>query len=44
MFAGIFVGDDDDEAGDFAADHPFVELGHDFLDVGFYLVVGGDWT
>lgn len=42
VFAGVFVGDDDDELGDFAANHPFVELAHDFLDVGFDLVIGGD--
>lgn len=42
VLAGVFVGDDDDEARNFATNHPFVELGHDFLDVGFYLVVGGD--
>lgn len=43
VLARVLVGDDDDEARDFAADHPLVELGHDFLDVGFYLVVGRDW-
>lgn len=42
VLAGIFVGDDDDKLGDFAANHPFVELAHDFLDVGFDLVVGRD--
>lgn len=42
VFACVFVGDDDDELGDFAANHPFVELAHDFLDVGFDLVIGGD--
>ncbi len=35
----VFAGYDDDELGDLAADHPFVKLGHDFLDVGFDLVV-----
>ena len=43
VFAGFFAGDDDDELRDFAADHPFVELGHDLFDVGFDLVVGGNW-
>ena len=43
VFASVLVGDDDDEAGDFATDHPFVELGHNFLDVSFYLVVGGHY-
>jgi hypothetical protein len=42
VLACVFVGDDDDELGDFAANHPFVELAHDFLDVGFDLVVGRD--
>lgn len=42
VLAGIFVGDDDDELGDFAANHPLVELAHDFLDIGFDLVVGRD--
>ena len=40
VLAGVFVGNDDDELGYLAADHPFVELGHDLLDVGFDLVVG----
>ena len=43
MLARVLVCDNDDELGDFAADHPLVELGHDLLDVGSYLVVGGDW-
>ena len=42
VLAGFFVGDHDDELGDFAADHPFVELGHDFFDVRFDLVVRCD--
>lgn len=42
VLACVLVGDDDDELGDLAADHPFVELGHDFLDVGLDLVVGRD--
>lgn len=44
MLARVFVCDDDDELGDLAADHPFVELGHDLFDVGFYLVIGRDWA
>ena len=40
MLARFFACDDYHELGNFAADHPFVELGHDFLDVGFDLVVG----
>lgn len=39
VFAGFFAGDYDDEFRDFTTDHPFVELGHDFLDVGFNLIV-----
>lgn len=42
VFAGFFARDDYDEFGDFAADHPFIELGHDLLDVRFDLVVGCD--
>lgn len=41
-FAGFFACDDDDQFGDFAARHPLVELRHDFLDVGFHLVVHCD--
>lgn len=43
VLAGFFACDDNDEFGDFAAGHPFVELGHDLFDVGFDLVVGCDW-
>lgn len=38
----VLVCDYDDQLGDLAAGHPFCELGHDFLDVGLDLVVGGD--
>lgn len=40
--AGFLARDDDDEFGDFAARHPLVELGHDFLDVCFHLIVNCD--
>lgn len=40
MLARVLVGDDDDELGDLATDHPAVELRHDLLDVGLDLVVG----
>lgn len=40
--AGVLVCDDNDELGDLAADHPLVELGHDFLYVGLDLVIGRD--
>lgn len=42
VLARVLVGDDDDEPGYLAADHPLVELGHDLLDVRPDLVVGGD--
>ena len=42
--ACILVGDDDDELGDLAADHPLVELAHDLFYVCLDLVVGGDWA
>ena len=43
MFAGFLVSDDDDEFRDFAARHPFIELGHDLLDVGFDLIIRSDY-
>jgi len=42
MLPCLLTRDDDDEFGDLVADGPFAELGHDFLDVGFHLVVGCD--
>lgn len=42
VLARVLVGDDNDELRDFAANHPFVELAHNFLDVGFDLVIGRD--
>lgn len=42
MVASLFVGNDDDEFGDFATSHPFVKLGHDLFDVGFDLIVDCD--
>lgn len=42
MFPSIFRCDYDHQLGDFAPDHPFVELRHDLFDVGFDLVIGGD--
>lgn len=44
MLACVFICNDDDKLGDLAADHPFVELGHDLFDVGFYLIIGRDCT
>lgn len=43
VLACVLVGDDDDELGDLAADHPLVELRHYPLDVGFHLIIGRDW-
>lgn len=42
MLPGIFTRNNHHQFRDLATDHPFVELGHDFLDVGFDLVVGRD--
>lgn len=42
MLARIFASYDHNQLRDLAVHHPFVELRHDFLDVGFYLVVRGD--
>ncbi|PMB65381.1 Ubiquitin carboxyl-terminal hydrolase 14 [Beauveria bassiana] len=42
VLSGILVCDYDDETRNLAAHHPLVELGHDFLDVSFYLVVRRD--
>ena len=42
VLARVLVGDDNDQLGDLAADHPLVELRHDLLDVGAHLVVGRD--
>lgn len=42
MVASLFVSDDDDEFGDFATRHPFIELGHDLFDVDFDLIVDCD--
>lgn len=39
VLARVLGRDDDDELGDLAAGHPFVELGYYALDVGFDLVV-----
>ena len=40
MLAGFLAGNNNNELGDLAAVHPLFELGHDFLDVGFDLVIG----
>lgn len=41
VFACIFTRDDNDDFGDFALLHPFLELRHDLLDVRFDLIVEG---
>lgn len=44
VLAGIFIGNDNDELGDFSIFHPFVQLAHDLFDVCLDLVVGGNCT
>lgn len=39
VLAGVFVCDDNHQLGDLGLDHPLVELGHDFFDIGFDLIV-----
>ena len=39
VLPGIFTCDDYNQLRDLASDHPFVQLRHDFLDIGFDLVV-----
>lgn len=43
MLSGLSAGDNQDQFRDLSAHHPLIELRHDLLDVGFDLVVGGDW-
>ena len=42
MLACVLIGNDDDQLGDLAANHPLVQLGHDLFYVGADLVVGRD--
>jgi len=42
MLSGLFARNHDYELRDLAASHPFVELGHDPIDVGFDLIIRGD--
>jgi hypothetical protein len=44
MFSSFLACDDNYELGDLAANHPFVQLRHDFLDVGFDLVIRRDYS
>lgn len=40
MFAGLLARDNYHKLRDLSSLHPFLQLGHDLLDVGFDLVVG----
>ena len=42
MLACLFARDYNHQFRDLAASHPFVELGHDLLNVCFDLIVGSD--
>ena len=42
MFPSLLASDYDHQFRDLAACHPFIELGHDLLDVCFDLIVGRD--
>lgn len=41
MLASLLACNNHHKLGNFASLHPFIQLRHDFLDVGFDLVVGG---
>lgn len=40
MVASLLVRDHHNEFGDLPTNHPFVELGHDLLNISFDLVIG----
>lgn len=42
VLACVFACDHHDELRYLAANHPFVQLGHDLLDIGFDLAIRGD--
>lgn len=42
MLSSLSARNHDHELGDLAARHPFVELGHNLVDVGFNLIIRGD--
>ena len=42
VLARVLVRNDNHQPRDLAADHPLVELRHYALDVGLYLVIGGN--
>ena len=44
MFSSLLACDDNYELGDLAANHPFVQLRHDFLDVSLDLVIRRDYS
>jgi hypothetical protein len=41
MLSGILACDNNHELGDLTPNHPVVYLAHDFLNIGFDLVIGG---
>ena len=42
VLAGVLARDHDDKLAEFPTQHPFLELAHELLNVGFDLVVGGN--
>lgn len=44
MFSGLPACDYHHQLRDLSTHHPLVQLGHDLLDVGFDLIVGGNWN
>ena len=44
VLAGLFTRDDYNEFGHFPTLHPLAQLRHYLLDVGFDLVIGGDYS
>ena len=39
MLSGLLARYDNDKLGDFATNHPFIELRHDLLDISLHLVI-----
>ena len=44
VFASLLVRNNHDKLRDLATHHPLVQLRHDLLDIGFDLVVGGNYS
>ena len=44
MFSRLSACDYHHQFRDLSTHHPLVQLGHDLLDVGFDLIVGGNWN